>query len=60
MATWQPPVYRMPEECKARQLGEDGRCLGKEVCPYWKEHPKRGPREPEPCEQPGLSDDQEG
>ncbi|MBN1434296.1 hypothetical protein JW921_06005, partial [Candidatus Fermentibacterales bacterium] len=45
--------YRKPN-CKVWQLGADGRCRGQEVCPDWKEHPKRGPRPPEPCEQPEL------
>lgn len=51
--------YRKPS-CKAWKLGPDGKCRGKEVCPDWKEHPKRGLREPEPVEQPGLFGDWEG
>lgn len=51
--------YRKPN-CTAWRLGPDGRCLGKEVCPDWKEHPKRGPRPVEAPEQPELFGDWEG
>jgi hypothetical protein len=50
--------YRKPN-CTAWRLGPDGRCRGQEVCPDWKEHPKPGPRPPEPCEQPELFGDWE-